>query len=59
VADGYRQRQVAAYPLLQPSGRATIYVGAFETPEAAAPLLAALRARGIAPTLVYRTGRSF
>ena len=59
VADGYVQRQVAAYPLLQGDGTATIYVGAFETPEAAAPAIAALRARGIVPTLVYRTGRSF
>jgi hypothetical protein len=59
VADGYVQRQVAAYPLLQADGTATIYVGAFETPEAAAPAIAALRARGIVPTLVYRTGRSF
>ncbi|MCU0619095.1 MAG: SPOR domain-containing protein [Gemmatimonadaceae bacterium] len=59
VADGYVQREVAAYPLLQPDGTATIYVGAFASPEQAAPQIAALRARGISPTLVYRTGRSF
>ena len=59
VADGYVQRQVAAYPLLQPDGTATIYVGAFEAPETAAPALAALKGRGITATLVYRTGRPF
>lgn len=59
VADGYGQRRIAAYPLLQPDGSATIFVGAFESPEQAAPLMSELRAKGVGSTLQYRTGRSF
>ncbi len=59
VADGYGQRQIAAYPLLQADGSATIFVGAFELPEQAIPLMAELKAKGVGSTLYYRTGRSF
>jgi hypothetical protein len=59
VADGYGQRQIAAYPLLQADGSATIFVGAFESPEQAIPLMAELKAKGVGSTLYYRTGRSF
>ncbi len=59
VADGYGQRQIAAYPLLQPDGSATIFVGAFESPEQAIPLMNELKSKGVGSTLYYRTGRSF
>lgn len=58
VADGYGQRQIAAYPLLQADGSATIFVGAFESPEQAVPLMNELKAKGVSSTLYYRTGRS-
>ncbi|MBC7842198.1 MAG: SPOR domain-containing protein [Gemmatimonadaceae bacterium] len=58
VADGYGQRQIAAYPLLQTDGSATIFVGAFESPEQAVPLMNELKAKGVTATLYYRTGRS-
>ncbi len=59
VADGYGQRQIAAYPLLQTDGSATIFVGAFESPDQAIPLLTELKSKGVGSTLYYRTGRSF
>jgi hypothetical protein len=59
VADAYGEKQIAAYPLLQPNNTATIYVGAFETPEQAAPLLNELSLKGVKVALHYRTGRSF
>lgn len=59
VADGYGQNQIAAYPLLQADNTATIFVGAFETPDQAAPLMEELKVKGVKTTLVYRTGRSF
>ena len=58
VADGYGQRQIAAYPLLQTDGSATIFVGAFESPEQAVPLMNELKAKGVSSTLYFRTGRS-
>ena len=58
VADGYGQRQIAAYPLLQADGSATIFVGAFESPDQAAPLMNELKAKGVTSTLYFRTGRS-
>ena len=58
VADGYGQRQIAAYPLLQTDGSATIFVGAFESPEQAVPLMNELKAKGVSSTLFFRTGRS-
>ena len=59
VADGYGQRQIAAYPMLQADGTATIYVGAFESPDDAVPLMAELLAKGVNTKLHFRTGRSF
>lgn len=59
VADGYGQRQIAAYPLLQTDGSATIFVGAFESPDQAIALMNELKAKGVGSTLYYRTGRSF
>lgn len=59
VADGYGQRQIAAYPLLQSDGSATIFVGAFEKADEALPLMNELKAKGVGSTLYYRTGRSF
>ncbi len=59
VADGYGQRQIAAYPLLQADGSATIFVGAFESPDQALPLMNELKSKGVGSTLYYRTGRSF
>ncbi len=59
VADGYGQRQIAAYALLQGDNSATIFVGAFESPDQAVPLMNELKAKGVGSTLYYRTGRSF
>lgn len=59
VSDGYGQRQIAAYPLLQEDRTATIFVGAFETPDQAVPLMNELKAKGVNATLQFRTGRSF
>ncbi|MBY0492142.1 MAG: hypothetical protein K2R93_20040 [Gemmatimonadaceae bacterium] len=54
-----KARGIVAYALRQPSGNANIYTGAFETPAQAVPLADSLRATGVAPVLVYRTGRAF
>ncbi len=59
VANGYGQRQIPAYALLQTDGTASIFVGAFESPEQAIPLMAELVAKGTNTTLYIRTGRSF
>lgn len=52
-------RGVFAYALRQTDGSATIYTGAYESPSQAIPLAESLRAAGVAPVLVYRTGRAF
>ncbi len=52
-------RGIIAYSLLQGDGSATIYTGAFESPLQATALADSLRAAGVAPVLVYRTGRGF
>lgn len=54
-----RERGLPAYGLLQPSGTVHVYIGAFESAEAAAELEESARAAGIAPAIVYRIGRSF
>lgn len=59
IANAYGQRQIAAYPLLQADNSAVIYVGAFETPDQAAPLLNDLSRKGVKVALHYRTGRGF
>lgn len=47
------------YALRQPNGKVRLYAGAFETRQQAALLLERLRAAGILPVLVYRTGRVY
>lgn len=59
VADGYGQREIAAYALLQADGSATIYVGAFESAEESVALMNELKEKGVTATLAFRTGRSF
>lgn len=57
VADLAR-RSIPVYPMSHGDGTVALYAGAFETPDQAAWLARALRAAGLTPTLVYRTGRS-
>jgi hypothetical protein len=52
-------RDVQAYALVQDDGSARVFAGAFETAAAAVVLDAELRAQGLRPQLVYRTGRTF
>ncbi|WP_306521149.1 SPOR domain-containing protein [Gemmatimonas sp.] len=52
-------RGIIAYALLQSDGSRTIYTGAFESPLQATALADSLRAAGVAPVLVYRTGRGY
>jgi hypothetical protein len=59
LASGYAGRGIPVYALLQADGSAQLYAGAFDTPERAALLARTLRTAGIAPTVVYRTGRAF
>ena len=55
----YTKRGLMPYALQQVDGSATLYIGAFETPVQATSLADSLRALGITPVLVYRTGRTF
>jgi hypothetical protein len=48
---------VPVYALTDDSGSVSIYAGAFDTADHAAPLAASLRAIGIATVVAYRTGR--
>jgi hypothetical protein len=50
---------VPTYALIQPDGAARMFAGAFATPDEAMHLASVLRAAGIQPRIVYRTGRSF
>jgi hypothetical protein len=59
LASAQRRRGIPAYALRQSDGTAVVYAGAFPSPEKAARFADILRAAGIAPTLVYRTGRIF
>jgi hypothetical protein len=52
------KRDIAVYPLSRGDGTVALYAGAFESPDQAAWLARVLRAAGVSPTLVYRTGRS-
>jgi hypothetical protein len=54
----YAAQGLSVYPLLQNDGGARLYSGAFERPQDAAELLKTLRAAGLQPVLVYRTGRT-
>lgn len=47
---------IPVYALTDDSGRESIYAGAFDTVDEAAPLAASLRAAGIATVVAYRTG---
>ena len=58
VVKDYRTRGIPAYALRQADGTATLYAGAFETPEQAALFTTYLRAAGIEPALTYRLGRT-
>jgi hypothetical protein len=58
-ADEYVARGIAAYALMQDDTRATIYAGAFSSPQQAVGLLAELRAAGLSPQLAFRVGRSY
>lgn len=55
----YLARGVPAYALRQPDGSIDLYAGAFASPEQAGLLAPLLRAAGVEPALVYRTGRTF
>jgi hypothetical protein len=52
-------RGVPAYALVQTDGRALVYAGAFARAEESDVLAGQLRASGLQPVLVYRTGRIF
>ncbi|MHB1313282.1 MAG: hypothetical protein ACYC3L_14800, partial [Gemmatimonadaceae bacterium] len=56
---GFVARGVPAYALLQDDGTVRLFAGAFESAAAAVLLDADLRARGLAPQVAYRTGRTF
>ena len=58
LARQYLARGVPAYALVQADGTATLYAGAFETADQAGGLLKILRAAGLKPVLVYRTGQA-
>lgn len=55
----YSKKGILAYALQQANGSATLYTGAFESPQQATTLADSLRALGITPVLAYRTGRAF
>ena len=50
-------QDVKAYALMQDDGSARVYAGAFEHPEQSSLAATALRVAGLAPVLVYKTGR--
>jgi cell division septation protein DedD len=52
----YAARGLPVYTLMQEDGGARIYVGAFTTASQSAELTKSLRAAGVKPVLVYRTG---
>jgi hypothetical protein len=53
------ERGVPAYALFQNDGRKLVYAGAFATAQEAEILAVELRAGGLRPVLVYRTGRAY
>ena len=55
----YLDQGVPTYALIQPDGAVRLLAGAFATPDEAMHLAPVLRAAGIQPRIVYRTGRSF
>jgi hypothetical protein len=54
----YAARGLPVYTLMQDDGGARIYAGAFTTARQSAELIKSLRAAGLKPVLVYRTGSS-
>jgi hypothetical protein len=54
--DSYSTRGINVYALIQRDGGARFYSGAFERTDQAGGLLKILRAAGVKPVLVYRTG---
>ena len=58
VHDEWLRRGFNPYLLVQNDGGVFVLVGAFETTAQAAPLASALRKAGVAPVLVFRTGRT-
>jgi hypothetical protein len=52
----YAARGLPVYTLMQDDGGARIYAGAFKTASQSAELIKSLRAAGLKPVLVYRTG---
>ena len=59
VRDSLLAQGVPTYALIQADGLARIYAGAFASPEEAMHLAPVLRAAGVQPRIVYRTGRLF
>ena len=57
LLNAYRDLGQPVYALLQPDGTLNVYAGAFESPAQATLLMESVRAAGITPTLVFRTGR--
>ena len=55
----FARRGILAYALRQKDGGVTIYTGAFGAPQEATLLADSLRATGMDPVLVFRTGRAF
>jgi hypothetical protein len=48
---------LSTYPLVQPDGTIRLFAGAFASPDEAMHLAPLLRAAGLQPRIVYRTGR--
>ncbi len=59
LVTGFAARGIPAYALRQRDGRVNVYAGAFATADEAVLLADLITAAGLAPTLAYRTGRSF
>ena len=59
LVSAFVARELPVYALLQPDGTASLFAGAFESPDQAALLASALRARSVDPKIVYRIGRTF
>jgi hypothetical protein len=59
LRDTWQQRGFNTYVMVQNDGSSRLFAGAFETTAQAASLASALRAAGVAPMLVYRTGRTY
>ncbi|MDB4908128.1 MAG: Sporulation protein [Gemmatimonadetes bacterium] len=55
----FAAHDLPVYALQQQDGSVKLYAGAFETPAQSILLIDALLAAGIAPSLVFRTGRVF